>query len=114
MGRLIEPDDIICVITEPTTGRIFEKTYTGSEVARVNDSILEYNGNVSIVTISLEYTKIFRGGDKDYMPNACKSVVRVKNTNECYRTSDGCVIGVYYSSLSILKRFNFIPNICSI
>ena len=114
VGRLIEPDDIICVITEPTTGRIFEKTYTGSEVARVNDSILEYNGNVSIVTISLEYTKIFRDGDKDYMPNACKSVVHVKNTNECYRTSDGRVIGVYYSSLSILKRFNFIPNICSI
>ena len=114
VGKLIEPDDIICVITEPSSGRIIEKTYTGIEIGRVNDSILEYNGNIGIVTISIEYTKIFTGGDKNYMPNACKSVVRVKNTNECYRTSDGRVVGMYYSSLSILKRFNFIPNICSI
>ena len=85
-----------------------------TEVGRVNDSILEYNGNIGVVTISIEYTKVFTGGDKNYMPNACKSVVRVKNTNECYRTSDGRVVGMYYSSLSILKQFNFIPNICSI
>ena len=114
VGKLIEPEDIICVITEPSSGRIIEKTYTGTEVGRVNDSILEYNGNIGVVTISIEYTKVFTGGDKNYMPNACKSVVRVKNTNECYRTSDGRVVGMYYSSLSILKRFNFIPNICSI
>lgn len=31
VGKLIEPEDIICVITEPSSGRIIEKTYTGTD-----------------------------------------------------------------------------------
>ena len=114
VGSIIKPNDIICAIIDSGSGRIIEKTYAGSEIGRVNDSILEYNGTIPSVTISIEYTKIFRGGDKQYMANACKTVVRIKDTNECFRTSDGRVIGANYSSVSLYKPFNALPHICSI
>ena len=114
VGTIIKPNDIICVISDPSSGRMLEKTYTGTDIARVKDAILEYSGNVGSVTIAIEYTKTFKGGDKHYMPNACKSVVRIKNTNECLRTPDGRVVGVYYSSLSVLKRFSLVPHFCSL
>lgn len=112
-GTIIKPGEVICVLMDSATGKLSYYSYTGDTLGRVKNSNIEYTGNIGIVTICIEYTKTFKGGDKIYMPNACKSVIRVVPANLCYRTSNGRVIGICYSSLSVFKRFNFVPNMCA-
>lgn len=114
IGAIIEPGDIICVISDSVSERIIEKTYTGNNVGRVKEGFKEYNGNIGSVTIVIEFTLVFKSGDKIYMPNACKSVVKVVDANRCYKTLQGRIVGANYSSLSVLKRLNSVPGKCII